>query len=156
MTELGSRCWAHNTVPANWVASGVGVWRVYTNKSREHQSPHELWCLGLMGMKMWEKPHTEQHQGCFPTLPTEDFVTQPLLTLTAQAPSSSHSPPPELPSCETCSLVGWRKNPAFILNPRSPTQLLPHIDKNEDCHKQQEPFNKNYYAVLDVLLNQHL
>lgn len=57
-------------------------------------------------------------------------------------PGSSHSPPPELPSCETCSLlVGWRENPALVLDPSSPTKLLLHIAKNEDCHKQQEPFN---------------
>lgn len=90
----------------------------------------------------WEKLHAEQYHGCFPMLPTEVFVTQPFLTLTAQAPSSNHSPPPQPPSCETCSLlVGWRKNPALVLNPSCPTQLLPHTAKNEDCHKQQEPFN---------------
>lgn len=93
-------------------------------------------------MKTWEKVHAEQYHGCFPTLPTEVFVTQPFLTLTAQAPSSNHSPPPQPPSCETCSLlVGWRKNPALVLNPSCPTQLLPHTAKNEDCHKQQESSN---------------
>lgn len=56
--------------------------------------------------------------------------------------SLSHSPPAELPHCESCSLLaGQRENPGLVLDPSSPTQLLHHTGKNEDCHKQQETFN---------------
>lgn len=98
--------------------------------------------LGVDGKEgMGEAPHWAG-SWMLPMLPPEVSVPQPFLTLTAQAPSFSHSPPPEVPSCETCSLlVGWRKNPALVLDPSSPTHLLPHIGKNADCHKQQEPFN---------------
>lgn len=100
-------------------------------------------------MKTWEKLHTEQYQGCFPTQSTDVLVTQHLLTPTARAPSSNHSPS-ELLSCETCSLlVGWRKNPALVLN-----QLLPHTAKNEDCHNTENHLIT--IAVLNVLLSLYL
>lgn len=71
-----------------------------------------------------------------------DFCAPALSHTDCPGSSLSHSPPPELPSCESCSLLaGQRKNPGLLSDPSSPTQLLPHIAKNEDCHKQQEPFN---------------